>query len=216
MHPLQLKKLILEGESSQVEFKRKVSKPVKIAKEMSAFANSKGGFLLVGVDDDRSVVGVRSEKSEIDLLETAAAFYVEPEIPVDIEVVNYKGKDVVVARIEEGERKPYKVVFEDKYSKEKKKRAYIRVGEASMTASSEMTRFLSTLNPDSPPVSLVVGEIEKRLFTFLDQYQRATVKDFTAICNISRRRAERLLIRLVKAGVLQIHSDSTSDFFTYA
>ena len=56
--------LIEEGENIQCEFKRQFTTPEKIAREMIAFANTKGGFIIFGVDDDREVVGVDSEKSE--------------------------------------------------------------------------------------------------------------------------------------------------------
>jgi len=36
----------------------------KKAKEMNAFANSKGGIIIFGVDENRAIVGVESEKSE--------------------------------------------------------------------------------------------------------------------------------------------------------
>jgi len=41
------------------------------------------------------------------------------------------------------------------------------------------------------------------------------VKDFARLVNISKRRAERILVQLVRAGVLQIHIDSEEDYFTY-
>ncbi len=68
----QLNNLIFEGEGLTVEFKRKVSSPEKIARAMIAFANTHGGVLIFGIDDDGSVVGVDSEKEEIDLIFQAA------------------------------------------------------------------------------------------------------------------------------------------------
>ena len=46
--------LIDSGEGPDVEFKRQFSSPEKIAKEIIAFANTRGGYLLFGVDDDNS------------------------------------------------------------------------------------------------------------------------------------------------------------------
>lgn len=56
MRRSQLKEMILSGESTTVEFKRKFTSPEKIAKELTSFANTKGGYLLIGVDDDKKIV----------------------------------------------------------------------------------------------------------------------------------------------------------------
>ncbi|MEQ8573732.1 MAG: ATP-binding protein, partial [Fulvivirga sp.] len=47
----ELKRLVSQGESETLEFKRKVAHPEKIVKEIVAFANTKGGKLLIGVSD---------------------------------------------------------------------------------------------------------------------------------------------------------------------
>ena len=78
MNRKQLIELISQGESSTLEFKRKISSFHKIAKEISAFANTIGGYLLIGVDDDGSIVGVESEKSTVDEIKTACEFYLFP------------------------------------------------------------------------------------------------------------------------------------------
>ena len=56
--------LIEEGENLQCEFKRHFTTPEKIAREMIAFANTKGGYLIFGVDDDRQVMN-RDRKSVV-------------------------------------------------------------------------------------------------------------------------------------------------------
>lgn len=214
MTPQELIELISEGESSKVEFKRKTSTVAKIAKEISAFANTKGGFLIIGVDDDGSIVGVHSEKSEIDLIENACEFYIDPPITPLIEVVNINHSDIVVAQIKEGHRKPHCILLEDKDSNKKIRRAYIRIGEKSIMASRGMYRLMTYENDDSKQLKLSIGEKEKRLFAYLSMHEKATVKDFARLVNISTRRAERLMIRLVRAGVLQIHNESTTDYYT--
>ena len=213
MYPDKLKELILAGESSTIEFKRKFTTPEKIAKEISAFANTLGGYLIFGVEDDRKITGVESEKSEIDLIEKACGFYLEPPIEPQIYIINMNGKDLVAIYIKESITKPHKVLLNPD-NKKSKKIAYIRVGEQSVIASPEMTRVLSSQNDDSTPVRLIVGDKEKRLFSYFERHQRCTVMDFANLVNISRRRAERLLVRLVRARVLQIHQDSNSDYFT--
>lgn len=209
-----LKEIIASGESSTVEFKRKLTTPDKIAKEICAFANTKGGYLIIGIDDDRKVVGIESEKTEIDIIEIASQFYIFPPItPKSIKIINYNKKEIVVVEIEESNTKPHTI--EDIDEKGKKRRiAYIRLGEKSVIASREMKMLLSGLNRDSKPLKIYIGEQEKRLFSYLEQHETITVKDFAKLANISERRAIAVLVKLVKVGVLQISTDSNHDYFS--
>ena len=59
-----LKKLVSHGESSSLEFKRNASYPDKIVREMIAFANAKGGTLLVGISDDGQVAGLKHPEDD--------------------------------------------------------------------------------------------------------------------------------------------------------
>ena len=53
--------LIGEGEHQQQDFKYKVTDAQKLARSVSAFANTDGGRLLIGVRDDGHISGIRSE-----------------------------------------------------------------------------------------------------------------------------------------------------------
>jgi len=213
MNRKQLIELISHGESSTLEFKRKISSFHKIAKEISAFANTIGGYLLIGVDDDGSIVGVESEKSTVDEIKTACEFYLSPSLVPDIDIISIYKQEIIVVYIFESSHKPH-AILEDPDNKNSEKKVYIRVGEKSIAASREMSRVLSGMSPDAKPLTLSIGDKERRLFNFLEHNERATVGDFARLVNISNRRAERLLVRLVRAGVIQIHVDSAHDFFT--
>ena len=176
MKAKQLLNLIDEGESTKLEFKRKVNDPHKIAKEICAFANTKGGYLLIGVDDDKTICGVRSEKTEVDMVEKSCQFFIEPLIEPQIEIDSVFNKDIIVVKIDEGLKKPYKLITEDKETGKSIKRAYIRIGEKSIEASREMTRLLKDQNDDAKNLMLSIGDNEKRLFTYLEaQIGRAHV-----------------------------------------
>ncbi len=216
MRPQELIDLISEGESTTLEFKRQATTPTKIAKEISAFANTKGGYLLVGIDDDGTIVGVKSEKSEVDLIESACEFNITPPIEPEIEIVNVHNSEIVVAYIHQSKTKPHSMVSDDNPKAKGKKRAYIRVGEKSVISSPEMYRLMGYQNPDSQPVRLILGDKEQRLLAYLEKYERITINEFSRLVNISRRRAERLMIRLVRAGVVQIHNDANYDYFSLA
>lgn len=210
-----IRAMLEEGEGFELEFKRKVSSPEKIAKAMVGFANSKGGTILFGVDDDHSVVGVESEKSEVEMIRNVANFHCEPPVDVEIEIVPYKGKDVIAVFVDESRDKPHGVVLNED-SDDTQPQVYIRVHDKTVEASKEVVRILRSENPDSPPLRIAIGENERRLFDFLEKNERVTLKEFGGLVNISKRRASRTLTQLVRAGVLRVHTNEKEDFYTRA
>jgi len=210
MYLVELHELIENGENDRVEFKRKFSTTEKIAKEMIAFANSKGGKILFGIDDDKTVKGVESEKGELELISTAARFYCEPEIEFSTEILLYKSKDIVVVDIIESNTKPHRLITEN----EDEQKVYVRLNDKSILASKETVRILRNSNDDSPPLKVYIGDMEKTLFDFLNQNEKITVKGFKKLVNISERRASRTLVNLVKANIIRHHYLGNEEFFT--
>lgn len=211
MYLLELNKLIEDGESSTLEFKRKFSSPEKIAKEMIAFANSKGGTILFGIDDDRTIVGVESEKGEMELINTAARFFCEPEVVYNSEILSIKKSDIVVVNIPESTNKPHKLISDNADGEQK---VYIRYNDKSILASRETINILKGSNIKSHPVKITFGEIEKSLLKYLEENERITVKGFKKLANISERRASRILVNLVRTEVLRHHRVDNNEFFT--
>ena len=210
-----LKLLIEEGEGFELEFKRKVSTPVKVAKTMTSFANTKGGIVLVGVDDDKTIVGVGSEKEELEMIQTASQYFCDPPLEPIIDIVPYKKKDVIVVTIEESDQKPHYLNVDDE-AERKGTRVYIRVNDKTVEASKEVVHILQAERPDAPPLRIAIGENERHMFDFLDEHERITVKQYAKLINISPRRASRSLIQLVRAGVLRIHTHEKEDYYTRA
>lgn len=206
-----VKMLIEEGEGFEVEFKRKVSSPKKIAKTLSSFANTKGGIILFGVDDDGKIVGVESEKSEHDLIKESAGFYCEPPIDIGIKFVPYNQKEVIVVTVDESEEKPHYVIDDDGEQK-----VFIRVNDNTVLASKEVIKVLRDEHPDKSGLMLSIGENEKRLFKYFETATRITVPEFSKLINVSIRRASRILTTLVRVGVIRIHTLEKTDYFTLA
>jgi predicted HTH transcriptional regulator len=200
---------IEDGEGLTVEFKRKVSTPEKIAREMIAFANTRGGIILFGIDDDKSVVGVESEKSELEDIGFAARQLCDPPVDHTVEIFNFNERDVICIEIPESEKKPHYLVDDGD-----ERKSFVRVGEKSIQASKEMIRVLRHQYGASEPVRLIFGEAEKRLFQWFEKHERITVKEYAHLINVSERRASRLLVRLVRAGAVAIHTHEKTDYFT--
>ncbi|MCO6465258.1 MAG: ATP-binding protein [Bradyrhizobiaceae bacterium] len=213
MNRHELREIIAGGESSTVEFKRKYTSIEKFAREIIAFANTDGGVLLVGVDDDGKIVGVESEK-ELQEVVAITQHSIVPWLQLDMEVVEIDFRDVVVIRVPRSATKPHRYVSTNSNDEALDKKAFIRNGEQSVEASREMVKVLEGQSPHAPPITLSIGDRERRLFTYLERYGKASVNDFARLVNISRRRASQILVRLVRAGVLHIHNDGAHDFFT--
>jgi predicted HTH transcriptional regulator len=211
-------RIIEEGEGFEVEFKRKVTTPEKIARALIAFANTKGGHILFGVDDDGSIVGVESEKSEVDLIHQAASEFCFPGIEPSIDIVAFDGEDVIVVYVEESRDKPHYFTGNSNGSTqgEDETKVFIRVNDKTIMASKEVVKILRDGRPDAPPMHFEIGENEKRLFRYLDEHERITAREFSNLVNISEQRASRILVSLVRAGVVRIHTLEKSDFFTLA
>lgn len=207
--------MLEEGEGFELEFKRKVTSPGKIARTLIGFANTRGGTILFGVDDDRSIVGVGSEKEEVEMIQTAGSIFCDPPIEPDIEIVPYKGKDVIVVTVDESKEKPH-FLLDDGNGEERESKVFIRVNDKTVAASKEVISILRSESPDAPPLRIAIGEEERRLFDHLDVHERITVKEFARLVNVSNRRASRTLIQLVRAGVLRIHTHEKEDYFTRA
>lgn len=213
MQLIDLYEMIEGGENASVEFKRKFSSPEKIAKEMIAFANTKGGTILFGIDDNKDVVGVESEKGEIELIDMAAKFYCEPEISYSIEIPHIYREDVVVINVPESKTKPHRLIENGKEDPDTGK-VYIRLKDKSILASRETIRVLKKSNPDSSPLILNLGEKEKALLEYLGKKEKITQKEFKELLNISNRRSSRILVNLVRAGLIRIHTLEKEDFYT--
>jgi predicted HTH transcriptional regulator len=214
--------LIEEGEGFSIEFKRRISSPEKIARTIISFANTKGGTILFGVDDDGSIIGVESEKSEIELIEIAGKDFIDPPISPSLEIVPFDGKDVIVCHISESTSKPHYFLGESsrtdapQYQNGDNTRVYIRVNDNTVMASREVVKILENENPEAPPLRLSIGENERRLFAYLESNKRITTGEYGKLINVSDRRASRILVRLVRAGVVRIHTHEKQDYFTLA
>jgi len=213
-----VKRLIEEGEGFEIEFKRKVTSPEKIARTLIAFANTRGGFVLFGVDDDGAIVGVESEKSEVEMIRDAGLRSCVPEIEPEIDIVPFNGQDVIAAYVHESSNKPHYYVCGPniEISQNDDTRVFIRVNDKTVMASKEVVKILRDERPDAPPVQIEIGESERRLFQYLDNHERITAVEFSRLVNISEQRASRTLVFLVRAGVVRIHTMEKKDYFTLA
>jgi len=111
MNAIELLDIISTGETSRVQFKLNVNNEQSIAQEMVAFANTKGGTILIGVDDKSwEIVGLSDEdlRRLTNLLVNASSQHVKEPIFIGTDTVEYEGKKILIVTVPEGIAKPYK------------------------------------------------------------------------------------------------------------
>jgi ATP-dependent DNA helicase RecG len=91
--------LINNPESKTLEFKRDLSSPRSVLRTLVAFANSAGGHLILGVADDRKIIGVDNPLDEEERLSNLIADSISPRLVPSIEMITVEGKTLLVVEV---------------------------------------------------------------------------------------------------------------------
>ena len=207
---INIKRLIFEGEGVSLDFKKTITSCEKIARTMTSFANNVGGRLLIGVADDGTIKGVKSEDEERYMITKAAQLYSKPALEPIFEEIYIDDKLVLVVEIKESDTKPQYALAEDG-----KWWVYVRVKDKSVLASKIVVDVLKRSAEDKG-VLIEYSSKEKTLLEYLEKMQRINVKEYCELSNLSRRSAQRVLVNLVLSGVIRIHTTEKEEFYTAA
>lgn len=209
MDYLDVKNLAETGEGTYLEFKRTIPSAYKIAREIAAFANTKGGTVLIGVDDDKSLVGVVGYQEEEFLLGKAAEELCEPTVSIAIEIVHFGERDLLVIRVPEAADKPIFVKSDGEDT------VFMREEDRNKVASKELIEIIKKRNSEEG-VTFEYGPKEQKLFRYLNEYGEITVDNFAQLVDVSRDRASTVLVNLVAADILNLFRKDNVDYFTYS
>ncbi len=206
----ELEYLVQQGEGQALEFKLKASFPEKIVKEMVAFANSSGGQLLVGVDDDHRIAGLKFAEEEQFILEKAIKTHARPGIRYQSRFIPINRKrSVLYFNVFENRKKP-SYYLEDP---NKRGKAYVRIDDKSVQASRELVEIMRRKSmKKSYPVQ--VGEKKQMLFQYIEAHGKATLADFMELSSLSRYKASQILVRLAVSNILKVHPGEGVDYFS--
>ena len=205
----QLRKLVMEGEGQHLEFKRKVSHPEKIVREMIAFANSEGGTLLIGVDDDGTLAGVKYPDEELLSVRQALQKHVkQPLVYHDSLIELSLTKFVLRLDIPPSEKRPLFFTEDSKV-----RESYVRMNDMSIKASEQMNEIVRRKRQNKN-IRFYFAEHELTLMKYLDSNKIITLKDFQKLTGLNQFAASRKLILLVLANVLKITPSEKGDFYS--
>jgi len=160
--------LLQQRESETLDFKEALPTSSDLAVLITAFYNTRGGTVVIGVDDQRRPVGIASPQG----VETGITNIIRDRLDLDvmptIEIEPYQGKEFVVVTCPRGPYPPYFVRGEP--------RPYVRVGSSNRAATHAEIRHLY----------LVSGEVSYEILPC----RQATVRDLSSPL-VARYREQR-------------------------
>lgn len=207
---MNIKRLILEGENVSLDFKKTISSAEKIAKTLVAFANNRGGKLLIGVADDGTIKGVKSEDEEKYMINKSAHLFCRPAIEPTFEEIYIDDKVVLMVDIPKSDVKPHYALDE-----QKKWWVYFRVKDKSVLASKIIVDVLKEGAKETGQL-IAYSDYEKKLLIYLEEHGRITLKEYTKLIKTGHKKAQRVIVSLILAGVLIPHLSEKEEYFTAA
>ena len=177
---------------------------------MVAFANNKGGKILIGVMDDGTVKGVKNEEEERFMLLKAGTHFCRPQIIPKFTEHIVDGHLVLVAEIEASDVKPhYALDDQDKWW------VYVRVKDKCVLASKIVIDVLQKAK-SIEPVIINFSEKEKTLLEYLQANEKITLMAFCDLIKCHRRQGSKILVNLILSGIIRVHYSDKTEYYTAA
>jgi predicted HTH transcriptional regulator len=210
--------LVAEGEGLRIEFKRLIHSAPKIARSITAFANTSGGVILIGVDDDRRIVGIQSEKEALQVIDEAMRFHIEPKPRIEVHFEEFKRRMVLLVDIPESPERPHfhiePFIRRDSGKHGVERRVFIRDGSHNRAASEDRIELMLS---SREPVRVSFTDRERRLLDWLNRHDdRITAEEFADSAGIPMKEARRILVSLVRSGALRLDTANGGNSYTLA
>jgi predicted HTH transcriptional regulator len=206
-----LEEMVARGEGTQLEFKKRTPEPRRLAKEVVALANSSGGVILLGVDDNGAILGVKDSTEEEYAVQAALEMWCVPAVRWYLRRVPVSRKrEALVLTVPSSKIGPHYVrssVADESGT------AYVRLNDESIEASPEALLLLIE-ETEARDVVFEFGDLEIELMRYLEALGSVTSDYFAKQVGIVRDRAIRILVTLTRARILRHHVAKQGDFFT--
>ncbi len=201
-----LVEMIKEGEHLQQDFKYEITDSKKIARTLSAFANTAGGRLLIGVKDNGEVRGISGDE-EYYMILAASEMYTKPKVPFMVDYHRHKGMLVLEILVEKGKDMPYHA-----FDFNNRLRAYIRVKDQNFVAHTiQYQVWKNQANCNS--VQINYSNEEDFLLKYLSDNETITLKQYINYAGLPRWKAVKNLTNMVLLNLVEIvHSDRDTYF----
>lgn len=213
--PEDIVNLIAKGEGKNVEFKRGLPRDEKTARSLCAFANTRGGLLLIGVGDRGETVGAPHPRATAKRVLEIAAGRVDPPLVVRVGCVEIESKPIVWCSVPLSPGRPHAVLHEDDT-----REVVVRAGSSNRVASGATLALIKSQRSAAGGLD----PLKRSILAWVDAHNRAardpggaaTIKGFAEARNIGLQRARRAFTDLEVAGRLVGHGSGARRVFSLA
>ena len=194
-----IKRLIKEGEHQHLDFKFEISDAAKIARSLVAFANTEGGTLLIGVNDNGSLIGIRSDE-EYYMVKRAAQNYCKPEVSFTSKEWTLEGKKILEIKIPVSLNLPHRAPDTQGSYK-----VFVRAGDQNMLASGIQIKVWKKQQAREA-VQITFNQLVKDLLAHVESTPGLSFQEIKARLNLSKYEAEELLSDLIVMRVIRMEN----------
>ncbi|MFT7484416.1 MAG: putative HTH transcriptional regulator [Candidatus Paceibacteria bacterium] len=208
----ELIELVAQGEGRGLEFKRGLPRDEKLARTLCAFANTRGGWLLVGINDNGSLHLCPRPREVLDDVRRVAAGFLLPPVPVQTTTVKCSTGTIVAVHVHVSLERPHCVIH-----CEREREVVVRVGSSNREAKGATLSALrsqpSSSRPRDPLEARILEWVKQRVELANDPGGDATPAAFGEASNIGKQRARRAFVRLERDGLLVAHGTAKNKFY---
>lgn len=180
---------------ASANFKFEISDARKIAKTLSAFANTEGGRLLIGVKDNGKIAGVHSDEEQYMIEAAARELYCHPEVNFHTDLSS-EGRTILVVKIDRSGQKPSlqkwsrtcRLLFASKCSYSMYSPVSLRVWKQKGNSKGELIEYT---------------EREQLLLDLLKENGRLSLSRYYRLSHLSRHAAEHLLAQFIRYDIVE-------------
>ena len=190
-----------------LDFKFEISDSKKIARTLVAFANTDGGRLLIGVKDNGSISGIRSEEEKY-MIQTAAEMYCQPVVDFEAKEWNVNGKTVLEVIVPKSKYHKHRAPDHNNLYK-----VYTRVKDQNILADGILLKIWKYQN-NKQNIRVTFSDAEMFLLKYLNENEKITIKEFVQKAEINRREAERIIVNFTVINMVKYEITEKEVYFT--
>ena len=125
-----LESILAQPEGKRLEYKRDLSSPASVLRSLVAFANSAGGTMVIGVDDDRSVRGLADPLAVEQRLVNLMSDSITPRLVPQVDIIRWRSTNVIVVTVHLSPSRPHRIIADGS--------VYVRLGASNRKADPEL------------------------------------------------------------------------------